>query len=141
MNPTPNLENIEEQQSDEALNKARGLIVDHIKTNPFDEGSVKDFVRKITDMRDRGEITEAMYLRQIVELYSELFLNEQERLMAEGKTEEQALAENHWASETEEKMNDAMIEAKSRDGEEGMPEVATLAQIRATTIWPQGNNN
>lgn len=129
------------EKGDEALDKARLAVVDFVKNNPYDESSVNDFLRKIEGMKDRGELGEADYFRQVIELYSELFLNEQERLMTEeGKTEEQALEENHWAIDTEETLHEITIEAKRREGEEGMPEIFNMAKVRANTIWPQNNN-
>ena len=128
------------EKGDEALDKARLTVVNFVKDNPYDESSVNDFLRKIDGMKDRGELGEANYFRQVIELYSELFINEQERLMAEGKKEEQALEENHWATDTEEKLHEITIEAKLREGEEGMPEIFNMAKVRANTIWPQNNN-
>ena len=107
-----------EEELNKKLKDSRRLLVKLVKDNPENLDKVDPYINGFIDdikaMLDEGKISEAKYWEQIVELYCELYISEQEKLVEQGLGEEEARGKNRWAIPTENILSEAGVQTLYR---------------------------
>lgn len=136
------------QSQELVIGKSEAVISrDSAESQRAIDSTIGGFIAEIGEMVVNKEISEAKYWEQLVELYSELLISEQERLMASGLSEAEARAQNRWVSETEDVFGEAnyrtLARAKEEEGESSekinsdLKQLRELLQVRAEIVIPE----
>lgn len=124
---------------EESLKNKRSIVVVKTNENVEDLSLVEGFIEEVEEMKEKGEISEAEYYKQIVSLYSELFSDIHEKLLAKGLSEEEAIEQNPWDEKYEDKASEVSLATRritaDKEKEKEMSALRTWVAARTHALY------